>query len=149
MNRWSKERDWVERARKYDLSQDRKRRAARAEASAAQTARWTERDEALRERAHSAGQMWMDQAERMAKFPLQEVKQEGDQCMTPDGKLIRAVTIVKPVRWSFLGAGRLAELGIRLSRDAIRNKGLDDKLKHEAEERHIIVPYVDEEEDEK
>ncbi|HXJ44212.1 MAG TPA: hypothetical protein VNH18_33300 [Bryobacteraceae bacterium] len=116
---WSRKWNWVERARAYDDYNDRILKTALETAAQKQALIWQKRDEELRSSQYQQALRAIAKAETALDFPLATVTKEE----TAEGGRTILRTVVKPMRWSLLGAFRMSEAAHRMARAAIRNDG--------------------------
>lgn len=146
LKKWSTKQDWAGRARRFDRVKDSGRRAELAKLNAADAQEQAEIDKKRRRRAGLLADRILDQVEGCFKFPLAEVTHDGADCMTPEGKMVKQITIVKPVRWTLWGATRMVRealiIGDLTQRTANGEKGA------RRDERFDIEDWTPDEEDE-
>lgn len=119
MERWSARWSWVERARAYDGLLDQEVRKAIAAAAQRVAKDWEAREQAYRQRKYEIHLRGLDKFDRMIEFPLASVTTETVE--GPNGSIIRRTT-VKPAKWTFDTAHRLAREMFALGRQALRNE---------------------------
>jgi hypothetical protein len=120
IKRWSSVWEWVSRAAAFDEYLESIANKALEQAAQTQALKWQERNEALRERMYNTAMRALDRVDRMFEFPLATVTTTGQ--LGPDG-VQQNVTVVRPARWTFDTTARLALIGNRLAREAIKNEG--------------------------
>jgi hypothetical protein len=104
MERWSAAHHWVDRAAEWDADQRARQRGAEDEALKQEAQKWAKRQLSLREERWRISQELKRKAEDMLKFPVIEKTVQG-----PDG-----TTVVKPAKWTFADAAKMAETGLKL-----------------------------------
>ncbi len=102
ISRWSSGHRWLERARAFDARLQHVAHKAEEEMIIASAGRWAKRMEETREEAFQVAEELIAKARAMLKFPISE-------STSVDGK-----TVVKPGRWSFADAARMADTAAKL-----------------------------------
>jgi hypothetical protein len=102
IGRWSSKHDWPKRAAAYDDHIANTAFAAEEATLVQHAGKWATRMEATREEAFQIAGKLIEKAEAMLKFPLAETT-------SADGK-----TTIKPGRWTFADAAKLADVAARL-----------------------------------
>lgn len=111
--RWSGRWRWVERAADYDRYVDAHREDGLQQARASDAQKWIERDEALRERFYSLGEVILEKMERMIReFPERDIS----RTETRDGQ---TVTINIRTQHSLSGLAQMLGAGAELQRLAV------------------------------
>lgn len=125
MGRWSSKHDWRQRAAAYDDHIAKTAFDAEEKKLVKRAGVWAERMEQTREEAFHMAGLLVEKAQAMLKFPLSETT-------TADGK-----TTVKPARWNFSDAARMADVAARLKQLAT---GLPtERLEHSGPDGSPIV----------
>ena len=120
ISRWSTRWNWVERANAWDRFVDAAVRKGVAEAAARVAQKWEERENAMRERAYAQSLTGLERVDKMFAYPLASVTTDS-LTEGPNGPIIRRTT-VKPPKWTFDTAHRLARAMWEQNRRALRNE---------------------------
>ena len=102
LSRWSVRHRWLERAIEFDAQLQSIAQQAEEEKLVKSAGRWAKRMEETREEAFQMAGLLVEKAQAMLKFPLAETT-------SADGR-----TSIKPGRWTFADAAKLADVAARL-----------------------------------
>lgn len=106
VSRWCMRHDWVRRAAAYDDYIAKTAFEAEEAKLVKRAGVWAKRMEETREEAFQMAGLLVEKAQAMLKFPLSETT-------TADGK-----TVIRPGRWTFADAAKLADVAARLKQMA-------------------------------
>jgi hypothetical protein len=101
---WSIKHEWVARVARYDELERERIARLRAEAEAAEIAKWVQRRQEAREKEYNLGQGLLDRAVSMLRTPLFRTE-------TEDGR-----NVIMPARWTLGDVPRIADTGSKLTR---------------------------------
>ena len=142
LKRWSAQWNWVERARAWDdirvRELDAEVKKAMAAAALRVAAEWETRENVYRERLYQSHIRGLNKFDQMLAFPLATVTTETEE--GPNGPVKR--TTVRPAKWTFDTAHRLARAMFDLGRRAICNEGMLTGDEEEREEDWMIEDYA-------
>jgi hypothetical protein len=138
ISRWSRNWNWVERARAYDKYFDLEVKNAITSAARMVALEWEGRERAMRQRKYDTHLRGLDKFDKMLAFPLATVTTETVE--GPDGQIILQTTIT-PARWTFDTLAPLARTMFALGREAICNEGGIDQSEVEREEDWMIEDF--------
>lgn len=138
MERWSRRWDWVNRAVTFDRRQDQKRQERLLRLQREQDLRWLEIDEKLRQDKYDMAMKHLAKQDKMLDFPLATITTE---TLEENGTVVRRTT-VRPGKWSFDTASRMAERAFKWAHAAIRNQGtIRDKDSALRDVDFNIIPF--------
>jgi hypothetical protein len=129
---------WVKRAAAYDAWIEAKNLDA-AELFAIQEAqKWAQRERDRRERKYAQGDLLLEAAETMLKFPLTEVTRT--VAVDETGRETQ-IQVIKPARWAKRDVVRFMLTGHVLGEQAIRNEGAVTSEIEEQDNWDKTVPF--------